>query len=503
MEAPVTQRTWKRRAASSCVLTLGLAAASLSGAGAPAGGAARRPASAASATSQSITLPAKPPSPTPRPGAILPPPPPTPAKPKPREPIQLGPACVTAECHPSIAAGKFTHGPVNLRQCEPCHVPVNKQHDFSKDPKGRELCVLCHDVEKPKKVVHKPFSLDCAQCHSPHGGDNRYFIQGGTGVEGCNRCHKDVRADLKFLHGPVTQGDCLACHSPHQSDHAKLLVDPPETQCVACHVDFLDKMKGAISVHEPAQKNCAGCHFPHGGATKSFVRAEGEKLCGICHQEFLAKTKKFKYPHMPMAEGKTCENCHQPHSSMQKKLLAQNVSDLCISCHSKAVETKTRVLSDIGAQINNSKYQHGPLGQKNCVACHEGHGSDFPSILNKAFPDKFYTPFTDKAYDLCFECHDKKIVLKQRSTDTAFRNGDLNLHYLHVNNEKGRSCRACHHEHASNQPKHIREQVPFGRWLMRITFTKTNTGGGCATGCHEEYKYDREHSVTNKTEKRS
>ena len=38
---------------------------------------------------------------------------------------------------------------------------------------------------------------------------------------------------------------------------------------------------------------------------------------------------------------------------------------------------------------------------------------------------------------------------------------------------------------------------------MRVTFTKTKTGGGCATGCHEESKYDREHPVTNKTESKS
>ena len=82
---------------------------------------------------------------------------------------------------------------------------------------------------------------------------------------------------------------------------------------------------------------------------------------------------------------------------------------------------------------------------------------------------------------------------------TGFRNGDANLHYLHVNREKGRSCRACHDEHASDQPKHIRESVPFGRWVMRTQYTKTDTGGGCMTGCHTPYKYDRESPVSNKT----
>ena len=91
-----------------------------------------------------------------------------------------------------------------------------------------------------------------------------------------------------------------------------------------------------------------------------------------------------------------------------------------------------------------------------------------------------------------------KIVLAESSTSTGFRNGDVNLHFVHVNKEKGRSCRACHHEHASNQAKHIRDSVPFGRWTMKTEFTKTETGGGCMTGCHLPYKYDRTTPVENK-----
>jgi predicted CXXCH cytochrome family protein len=434
--------------------------------------------------------------------ARIPSPTPTPM-PKPHGPITLGATCVTAECHSKVGGEKFVHGPVNLNQCEPCHIAVDKKHDFSKDPKGRAVCLTCHDVEKPKAVVHKPFGLDCTLCHNPHGGDNRYFVKGGTGVDGCIRCHTDVRAGLKFLHGPLAEGNCAACHSPHQSDNAKLLVDPPDSLCTACHVDFTDKMKNAVSVHDPARKNCSGCHSPHGGANKFMLRAEGEDLCAGCHQPFLAKIKSFNHPHMPMIEGKTCPNCHEPHSSMQQKLLKKDTSDLCLSCHNQPVQTKSRLIRNVAGQIGESKYLHGPLRQKNCVACHEGHGSDFPYILNKAYPDKFYASFTPTAYDLCFECHDKKIALQEKSTDTGFRNGEVNLHFLHVNREKGRTCRACHQEHAANQPKDIRDEVPFGRWSMKVQYTKTDTGGGCSTGCHSEYKYDRDHPVKNAVERKS
>lgn len=409
--------------------------------------------------------------------------------------IKLQGSCVTAECHPDMGKQKYGHGPVNMRQCQPCHVPVNNEHNFANDPKGRALCAVCHEMEAPKKVAHKPFETDCSLCHDPHGGANRYFIRGGTGAEGCTKCHGDVLKGLSVLHGPVAQGECLACHTPHQSDHANLLVDPPKDQCLGCHVDFGARMKNAVSVHQPATGDCGGCHNAHGGTSRAFVKMDTQKLCSQCHQAFLAKTQQVKFPHLPVSEGKGCDNCHDFHASAQEKLLKKNASELCLACHNKPVQAKDRMLANVADQIEKSKFLHGPVQQKNCNGCHGAHGTDFPSILIKAFPKEFYAPYADKAYDLCFDCHDKKIVQNQRGAETAFRNGDRNLHYVHVNSQKGRSCRACHQEHASNQSHHIRDEVPFGRWTMQTQFTKTPTGGGCATGCHAKFKYDRENPV--------
>lgn len=413
--------------------------------------------------------------------------------------IKLGATCVTAECHASLGKAKFAHGPMNMGQCEPCHIKVNNRHEFKPIGDTKSLCLLCHQTEAAKKVVHKPFALDCSLCHNPHGGDNRYFVKGGTGSQGCLLCHSDVTKGFPFMHGPVAQGECLACHSPHQSDQAKLLTDPQPKLCLSCHTDFSAQMEGAVSIHKPAQLNCAGCHGAHGGKTKYFLPAEGRALCEKCHSELLSNMDKFKYPHQAMSEGKACQACHQPHASKQEKLLIGKNEELCLSCHDKAIQGKSRTIPSIGEQIKNAKFLHGPLRQQNCIACHAAHGSNFPKILDKAFPAAFYTPYEDKAYDLCFNCHDKKMVLEARSSNTGFRNGDLNLHFLHVNREKGRSCRACHHEHASDQPKHIRDAVPFGRWTMHTTYTKTETGGGCTTGCHLPYKYDRQSAVSNKT----
>ena len=100
--------------------------------------------------------------------------------------------------------------------------------------------------------------------------------------------------------------------------------------------------------------------------------------------------------------------------------------------------------------------------------------------------------YSSENYDLCFGCHNKDIAKKKYTkTLTNFRDGEYNLHYFHVNRKKGRNCVACHDPHASNQPKHIRYDVPFGAWSYPIAMTKTKTGGTCVVGCHAPKTYDR------------
>ena len=59
--------------------------------------------------------------------------------------------------------------------------------------------------------------------------------------------------------------------------------------------------------------------------------------------------------------------------------------------------------------------------------------------------------------------------------------------------KKGRTCRACHETHASSNPKHIRDSVPFGKggWSLPIKFEKRPSGGSCAPGATSRSAYDR------------
>jgi hypothetical protein len=116
-------------------------------------------------------------------------------------------------------------------------------------------------------------------------------------------------------------------------------------------------------------------------------------------------------------------------------------------------------------------------------------------ILRQYFPREFYNAYSTDKYSLCFNCHNKEIALDSLTTTlTDFRQGNLNLHFKHVNKkERGRSCKACHEVHASNQTKHIRKSVPFGlNWSYPIEYTKHDNGGTCVVGCHRPKTYKRD-----------
>ena len=53
---------------------------------------------------------------------------------------------------------------------------------------------------------------------------------------------------------------------------------------------------------------------------------------------------------------------------------------------------------------------------------------------------------------------------------------------------RGRTCRACHEVHASKQRHQIRDGVPYGSrgWVLKLNYTRTETGGSCARTCHKE-----------------
>lgn len=186
--------------------------------------------------------------------------------------------------------------------------------------------------------------------------------------------------------------------------------------------------------------------------------------------------------------------CHVPHASAIAANLKKPQLELCLDCHDKPIRAGRSVLVDLESQLAAKPNWHEPVREGACSDCHDPHGSVHFRLLRKPFPERFYAPFKAREYGLCFSCHEVAMVTSRRTrSETGFRNGSKNLHFLHVNrNPRGRSCRACHEIHAADNPLQVRNSVPFGSWTMPINFTQHETGGSCLPGCHQMREYDRE-----------
>jgi len=287
-----------------------------------------------------------------------------------------------------------------------------------------------------------------------------------------------------YVHTPIAQGSCKYCHDVTAFKARFGLVKSDLDLCLSCHEDQKAFYKQEV-VHPPVKMDCISCHNPHQSPYKFQLESgpSSARLCFTCHDE--DDKMEHKYLHGPV-ESEDCLACHNPHASSYKHLVRQGPQEiqLCDSCH-----------EEIPKKIESAASRHGVINKGMCSPCHAFHGSDLTKHWTRLFPDKFYNPYDPELYGLCFQCHEKAQAFLEKSTTlTNFRNGNLNLHYLHVTRRKGRTCIACHDVHATNQERLIRSSTPFGpsNFQIRIVFVKTPTGGTCMMSCHVSKGYDRE-----------
>jgi predicted CXXCH cytochrome family protein len=298
-------------------------------------------------------------------------------------------------------------------------------------------------------------------------------------------CHPR-KTEKRFVHDPVKNIECPSCHKPSGQNHPKfkkeafVLTDNGKAGlCNECH----ERKDTKKYVHAPVVSgDCRDCHDVHQSDNKYQLKEPATALCYKCHNK---GDMDRPFPHLPVAEGK-CISCHDPHQSDVKFMLKSEPATLCMSCHAKKGFT--------------GKSVHAPVAKGDCTACHSPHGGQIRGLLKLKVSDSMYQPFEKSSYALCFSCHADTIADSQRTdSETNFRNGMFNLHFVHVNKvDKGRSCRVCHDPHASSQPRLIsNKKAGFGRWRIPISFTQTSVGGTCVAGCHKPKSYNRIDPVDN------
>jgi len=420
-----------------------------------------------------------------------------------QKPTERTEQCVNEGCHGGILAHKYEHGPAAQQKCLACHAYEEpREHRFKLASDRNQLCRDCHTLDL-RTVTHKPVKDgSCTGCHDPHGSEFKAMLIGDPAGGLCLTCHKQNFAAKKFIHGPVNTGACILCHESHSSWQEKLLTEAPEKLCVGCHNELVPRGEQARHVHQPVvEAKCTGCHDAHASDIKFQLREAAPGLCVSCHKETGKLLADSHVVHGALKEEGGCVACHAAHFSQLPKLQKAVQPASCLSCHNKQLKaTDGRMIADIATLLHDNPQQHGPIREGACTACHQPHAGEHFRLLSAEYPPEFYAAFKIDRYALCFNCHMPDLVLKQQGTGlTRFRNGDVNLHWVHVNREKGRTCRACHEVHASRHPFHIRDAVPFGTkgWMLEIRYQQTEAGGSCSPGCHDAKGYDREHPKDN------
>lgn len=410
--------------------------------------------------------------------------------------------CTEGGCHEDVMVKEYLHVPVEELDCEACHNRVKKKH-----PGGRgkefelsednilDLCSSCHDVAEGNADLHSPVEDgECTTCHDPHQSNFSNMLRGETTADVCSNCHEIGTKKDPFIHGPVAVGACEVCHSGHDNSNGYLLLNETVNgTCFECHESKAEEISSYVFEHEPVVESCSNCHDPHSSQHKYQLTDDVPMLCLDCHDDIAEGLEDAETIHKAVNINESCMNCHAAHGSVINNNLKSPPFDLCLGCHNTTPKRNEPGLVNMKKLLDKNKDWHGPIRDKDCSGCHNPHSSSHFRLLKYDYPAKFYTEFDVKKYDLCYQCHPAENVFEKNvAILTNFRDGDTNLHYLHVHKKKGRTCRACHETHASKKPYHIREKVPFGKWMLPINFTPTDRGGSCLPGCHDEKIYERD-----------
>ncbi len=362
------------------------------------------------------------------------------------------------------------HPPLEDKSCIECHEQVVSSEVLCMATK-EQMCTLCHEV--------------------PAAGGSSRLTEASEQL--CLKCHTEDKFQGSYVHGPVAVGACVACHDPHGGNASELVGVAGKQMCLTCHVEMDARLSNARFQHKAVVEGCTNCHAPHASEYPFELKSVTVEFCTECHEDILQEYRKSTVKHAPVIEGSACLNCHDAHMAEDERLLLADGIDVCLKCHDGTITVDQYELAHMGQLLSENPVHHGPIQEKECSGCHKPHGSSYFRLLTDDYPKEFYTSFDKSKYDLCFRCHDSSLVTEQRTTTlTGFRDGDRNLHFVHVNKTpKGRTCRSCHETHASASPKHIRVSVPFGKWDLPVGFKKSENGGSCDSGCHTSQKYQR------------
>jgi predicted CXXCH cytochrome family protein len=339
-------------------------------------------------------------------------------------------------------------------------------------------------------------------------------VSAGTEKPTCvtSTCHSNLVQGVS-VHGPVkARGGCLVCHEESSAKrglpaghlgYAPITATEMNGKCIVCHDSMAHLVRKGSAAHGAiAKQGCVGCHDSHHSQAKWLLKENSTTVhCSSCHAEKIEVKSETLAGRHAVVGRESCLSCHDAHLGGGKRPLKAPSDALCLSCHKDELKAAGgRVLPTLKAWTDPKAAPHGAAKKLQCVDCHSMHSSRERSLLKGAYTEGFYTGDEDGPAALCFKCHKPELAEQARtSSATAFRNGNRNLHSLHLHQKgKSRSCRACHEVHQTHQDYLLAEWVPFSGMKLPLKFEKRSDGGSCATACHGRFAYGRSQEVSNR-----
>jgi predicted CXXCH cytochrome family protein len=344
----------------------------------------------------------------------------------------------------------------------------------------------------PEEIwLDKNDQMQCTSCHDPHSNTYPYFLViENTYSRLCTACH-DKQGWARSAHANSSAGwdgsgtdpwpyteessvaanGCASCHTPHSAGvpESLLVFRLEEENCLSCHDGSTARSDIAAEMRKPSRHavdayygvhvavedpysmprhvECHDCHDPHatfeGTASAPYVTAPLTGVPGVSASGTPAEIAQYEY--------EVCFRCHAdgpevPAPYVERQILQPNIRlkvDVRNPSFHPIVENGQNI--DVPSLIF-------PLNEASviyCTDCHSSdsrgasterrgpHGSVWPFLLEQEYSTSDGTFESFDSYAMCYKCHDRNVVLGDRSFPT---------HRTHVVDDTT-PCSVCHDPH--------------------------------------------------------
>ncbi|MBP7694396.1 MAG: hypothetical protein KA764_20910, partial [Anaerolineales bacterium] len=362
-------------------------------------------------------------------------------------------------------------------------------------------------------------------------------------TDSCAACHRGHTASSASLRAAAPEeAVCYTCHLPGSSGTAVQAAFTSYTNSATAY--YKHDVAQTNGVHRPGQSlpadfggaarhvECEDCHDPHeatrGAAAAPFVQRELNAVAGV-DPIWTGAGGAAGYTWLAQAEREyqVCFKCHSAYTILPSyapagwngsAVTANGLAKLTSANAAQAPDSR-----DLAREFNPYNASYHPVAaagrntsipagsfvagwsvnsQVYCSSCHTNanaaaqgsgpHGSPQLHILNGTA--QYTTVDTGNnprptAGELCFQCHQYNTYASNANNTltTIFRDGNNNLHELHVAGERA-PCYTCHDSHGSEQYFLMNFDTAAvtinAGYNSQTAYVRTATAGTCYIACH-------------------